>query len=294
MIGDLGYRGLAVTRSSSVSYGGSINSSRSLSPIVGGGAFKIAENESPRPQDRFFITGNYYSAINTFNSGGSQFNVLREVIGFERTFMDGDASVGMRLPFLQRTGGDGSNTVDGVGDLSIILKYAFVNDRHTGNVLSGGMVVTAPTGRDIVLATGTNIHNVLLQPWVGGILNADRFYFHGFSSVVLPVDSQDIAFWSNDFGLGFKLYQREDNSGGGLRAIIPTLEAHLLTPLNHNGVSGVLNGTSLLGLSDQLILTAGVHLGVGERAWLTIGMATPVTGPRQFEWEGVVQLNYAF
>src|SRR5262249_28822403 len=62
-------------------------------PIFSGGAFKIADNESPRPVDRLFATYNYYNNVNTF--GGRDFDVHREVFGFEKTFLDGNASFGM-------------------------------------------------------------------------------------------------------------------------------------------------------------------------------------------------------
>ena len=58
----------------------------------------------------------------------------------------------------QSTGGDGASTVNDFGDLSVVLKYAFINDRHTGNVLSGGLVITAPTGPSIDTIDG-RIHD---------------------------------------------------------------------------------------------------------------------------------------
>src|SRR5262249_14126916 len=68
-------------------------------PVVSGGAVKIADNESPRPVDRIFLTYNFYDNLNTF--GGRDFDVHREVFGFEKTFLGGDASFGLRVPVLQ-------------------------------------------------------------------------------------------------------------------------------------------------------------------------------------------------
>src|SRR5262249_29857955 len=57
------------------------------------GAFKIADNESPRPQDRVFVNYNYFDRIL-----GTSVDLNRETLGFEKTFLDGNASVGMRVP----------------------------------------------------------------------------------------------------------------------------------------------------------------------------------------------------
>ncbi|MBY0232862.1 MAG: hypothetical protein K2W96_26570, partial [Gemmataceae bacterium] len=284
MIGDLGSRGVGL---SDRFVSGGVVLNRRVRPLVNAGAFKIAENESPRPIDRVFLTYNYFDDVNTFGSRRGDLDVHRQVIGFERTFLDGDASFGARLPFLQANGGG----IDGVGDLTLVSKFAFVNNRRTGDIVSGGLVLTLPTGRDVRLVDGSNLQSLLFQPWVGGILNSDDFYVHGFSSLIIPTESRDATLWSNDIGVGYRLYQ---DRNAALSAIIPTLEAHLLTPLSKRGADRVLNGTALVGVPDQLILTAGVHFGLYDRAFLTLGAATPVTGPRLFNVEGIVQLNVAF
>lgn len=45
---------------------------------------------------------------------------------------------------------------------------------------------------------------------------------------------------------------------------------------------------------DSVDLTAGVHLELGERTWLSLAAATPVTGPRLFDAEALVRLNWRF
>src|SRR5205085_2699999 len=111
---------------------------------------------------------------------------------------------------------------------------------NTGNVLSGGLVLTLPTGNSQVLNNGNDIHNVLLQPWGGFILNSDRFYVQGFSALIIPVESQDATIWTNDIGVGYYLYRNP--GAGGLTAVIPTIEGHLTTPLNKRGIDNVLVG----------------------------------------------------
>jgi hypothetical protein len=239
------------------------------------------------------VTGNWFDNGKLPGEGG--FDIYRQTIGFERTICNGCASVGVRIPILEHHGSS-ADTVDGVGDATIILKVAFCDDCYTGNVFSGGLAITVPTGRDMVLADDTNIHSVLLQPWLGFICNTDawscdpRCYLIGFSSVVVPTVRKDATFLSTDLGIGYRLYGCREYTS--ISAIIPTLEAHLSTPLNHQGING---NTGVVEFPDQLIMTAGVHIGLGcNQAWFTLAGATPVTGPRPFEVEVIAQLNLNF
>src|SRR5438309_1612663 len=63
----------------------------------------------------------------------------RETLGLEKTLLDGRASVGLRLPLNTIQAESGLPGVDGghtaVGDLSVILKYAFWQDSEGGDVL---------------------------------------------------------------------------------------------------------------------------------------------------------------
>src|SRR5690606_24805549 len=83
------------------------------------GAYKAAENNSPRPTDRVVFNYNYYANVNTFllPPGVSPTAVHRYTAAVEKTFLGGDASVELRLPFLQITG-DPSIEKDSFGDLS--------------------------------------------------------------------------------------------------------------------------------------------------------------------------------
>jgi hypothetical protein len=281
MIGDLGVRGYA-TISESASGG-----SRSVRRLpLGQGSYKIADNESPMPLNRVFMTYNYFNSVETFGNGN--FDLHREVIGFERTFLDGAASFGMRLPFIETSQGGGN--LDGIGDLTMIFKYAPWLDRQTGNVLSGGLALTVPTGRNIDLADGTNIHQVLFQPYLGGIYNAGDWYVLGFSSVVIPTARQDASFISNDLGLGYRLWTACPNEERLITFLTPTIEAHLVDPLNHPG----LNSGGLVGFPDQFTMTAGVHIGIGCLGTLTLAGASPVTGPRPFAGEFICQFNMRY
>ena len=50
------------------------------------------------------MTYNYFNVDGLHTTG---FGIHREVVGFEKTLLDGNASIGMRLPYTQATGFDG-------------------------------------------------------------------------------------------------------------------------------------------------------------------------------------------
>ena len=56
--------------------------------------FKVVEGQSPVPQNRVYGRYNLFNRLDNNNA-----NLNRYVIGFERTFFDGNASFGMLLPF---------------------------------------------------------------------------------------------------------------------------------------------------------------------------------------------------
>ena len=281
-------------------------------PVPFDGGFKIAENESALPEDRVFAGYNFYSdvtgpptpaslgqvdtvpttvggrpaTVSTVVPGvvAPAVNVHREVVGFEKTFLDKVGSIELRLPVLQLEGEDGFGG-DGFGDLTAVLKFALLRDRQTGDVLAGGLAVTAPTGRGILIPGG-ELHPTLLQPFVGYLWSPGRFYLEGFTSLAVPTDSRDVTLLFNDVALGYVLYRGP--AGQVLSGVAPVIEAHVNTPLNHRGTA------DLVTFPDLVDLTGGVHLDLYGRSTLTLGAATPVTGPRVFDVEAIVQFNWRF
>ena len=90
----------------------------------------------------------------------------------------------------------------------------------------------------------------------------------------------------NDVGLNLWLYRAQTDRP--LRFVVPSLECHVTTPLNHR------DGTGPIFAPDLVVLTGGVHIGLFENATLSIGGATPLTGLRPFGIEGFVQFNLRF
>jgi hypothetical protein len=253
-----------------------------LVPLAVTSGIKIAENESPLPQDRVFAIYNYYNSV---DGGGPQFGLHRALIGGEKTFLDGDASVGVRLPYLWSDNGGGSD----LGYLSVIGKYAFYRCAETGDVVSGGLAVATTVGNDFTLLNGNTFSSVLLQPWAGFVCNVqENIYTHGFTSVIIPTTytSGIETIYTADLGVGYRLFQSD--SGGPVRAIIPTVEGHLTLPLGNSNRGDVLYTPTLV------TITGGVHFGLGSMCWLTVGGNVPVSGPNLYDFEGMAQFNLRF
>src|SRR5262249_8815922 len=125
--------GSQVTRSPGQNIDGNIASV--VAPVPYRASYKISESESPRPVNRVYVNYNYYNDGARLIDGIDHSDLHRETLGFERTFMDGDASVGMRVPFVQLVGDNEIKDYQ-FGDMSLLFKFALINDRPSGDVLS--------------------------------------------------------------------------------------------------------------------------------------------------------------
>ena len=163
--------------------------------------------------DRVFVNYNYFGDITRAFPGVPGTDLHREMYGFEKTFLNGDASIELRMNSLQTTG-DTSLANGEFGDLTVITKLALINDRETGNVLSMGFAVTAPTGPNAFLPDGSKLNPTLLQPWSGFIYNLERAYAQGFSSLIIPTDSRDSLVATSSLGVGYWLYRATDPARG--------------------------------------------------------------------------------
>jgi hypothetical protein len=237
-------------------------------------SFKVAENESAAPMDRLFVTYNFYSRVL-----GTQ-DIHRESLGVEKTVLQGTASIGLRLPFYQINSDFGPDSAK-VDDLTLIFKYAPL--RAADGALSTGLVVTLPTGPSYQPAAAHDRTIAQLQPFLGYLWRPGAFYLHGFLSVDVPTDAVAPTVLFNDIGIGYRL-----PVGGILRAVIPTFEVHVNTPLTHRIVGDPERRR------DSVDLTLGAHLELGERTWLSFAAAAPVTSPRLFDAEILARLNWRF
>jgi hypothetical protein len=275
----------------------------SLVPSVRG--FKIAENQSPQPQDRVFFSFNYFSDLNgalnrRFESPVNNLTGYRYIFGLEKTFDDGFGSFGFRLPLDQLSA---NSTISGnfakpggtstaLNDLSFFTKYVLKVDPATGSLLSVGLELTVPTGPSQFAGAKyiQGVHSTEAQPFIGYLLVRDRFYLHGFLSLSAPSSIRDVTMVYNDFGIGYFVFRSTDPDSM-LTSVAPTFEVHVNSPLTHRDW---FNANDPTGTADVLDLTYGLNLTFFKQSVVTLGMVTPVTGPRPFNYEAVLLFNWRF
>ncbi len=262
--------------------------------------FKIAEDQNPAPQDRVFVDFNYFDNVNHAINVATQvpfrdLQVYRETFGLEKTFLDGDASLGLRLPLdtldasSDQTGLGSDRTA--VGDLTVILKGVLCRDTESGSLLSAGLAATFPTGKRAFAGSDvfTPIHDTVLTPYLGYLWKMDKWYVQGFESIEVPT-GHDITLLHTDVQLGYYLLQNKDEDAL-LSAVVPIFEVHVTDPLDHRGALHTLDP---LGTDDFIDLTTGVTVELKHRATLALGVVTPVTGPKPFDVEVLLQFNIFF
>jgi hypothetical protein len=262
--------------------------------------FKIADNGSPVPRDRVFFSFNYYDNVNAaanrlHDADLHNVQFYRETLGLEKACLGGAASLELRLPVNTLSadstvpGLGGTNTA--VGDLTGIVKYAFIRN-PAGTWVSSGLAVTTPTGPNSFAGSSqvVNLHSTRLQPFLGYYCARGAFYVQGFFALDVPTDSRDVTILYNDLGVGYFCYQSTD-PGAVLSGVAPTLEVHLNDPLNHRGV---LRFADPAGTPDVMDLTAGANFVFCRRARLALGVVAPLTGPKPFDVEAIGQFRLLY
>jgi hypothetical protein len=263
--------------------------------------FKIADNQSPRPQDRIFFSFNFFDDLNgsvnrRVGAAVSHMKVYRELFGIEKTFFDGNASIGLRVPVNTLTadstvrGLGGTNT--SFGNLTAFAKLILWQDTSGRNLVSGGLSVTAPNGptRFAGSPSAVGFHDAQIQPFVGYIFAGENWYIQGFEAIDVPTDPHDVTLIYNDIGIGYFLYRNRDPDAF-ISSIAPTFETHVNVPVNHRGA---LRFNDPAGTADVVDLTYGVNVLLQRRALLTIGFINPVTGPKPFSYEWQLLLNWYY
>jgi hypothetical protein len=270
---------------------------RALSAVIRSSLFKVAVNENVRPEDRVYFTYNGFfnvndrvNALNGVDVG--TINIHTETVGVEKTFFDRNASIGLRLPLDTLTATDGitpgsGGTFTDIGDLTITGKVLLWENRNTGSLISAGLAVTVPTGSNTFAGSPDTIidtfHDTLLQPFVGYLWSSGRFYLHGFESIQVPTDPNDVTLLFTDIGVGYSVL-RHANCDSFLTAVVPTAEVHLNDFVDHRSGN----------FKDWLVLVQGVTFEFKRHSLLTLGIGEPVTGPIPYDVEAIVQFNVRF
>jgi len=277
---------------------------------------KIAEGESPRPIDRVFYKFNYYNNLEKSRWADPtqpihSVSLVRNTFGFEKTFFNGQVSLGLRMPFntidaeakefqvapdpvtgelVAVPGGPGISSTQ-FGNISAIAKAILLEDRQSGSLISGGVTISFPTASSRLINLGMS-EVTYMQPFLGFIWNRGDFFVQGFSSITFPLVHAESIVMFNDLGVGYYIYR---GNSGWLKAVAPTLEMHIEDPLHQADAKADLFGFfDTLKLHNVVDFTLGTTFEFANGATLAVGMATPVTGPKPFDFEVLAQVNFRF
>jgi hypothetical protein len=290
--------------------------------------FKISDNQSPIPQDRIYFNFNYFNDVNyplsrRFGSPVSGIQIYRYLLGFEKTFFNGMASIGVRdsinnLSARSTIPGLGG-TFTAMGDLSVYAKVVLFEQweegqgrgqgqgrggsgmqgfgfpaqagGRNGGLISAGMAIGMPTGPGAFAGApfSKSFRDTTLQPFMGYFYSRGNFYLQGFEAIDVPLDPHDVTILFNDIGIGYYVYRNPNSSF--ITAFAPTFEVHANIPLNHRDIFNV---RDVAGTADVVDLTTGGNIQFGKRTVLLLGAVTPVTGPRPYAIEAVALLNFYF
>ncbi len=264
--------------------------------------FKIAENQSPRPQDRVFFDFNYYNNVNAAVNRAERTPITNMMAytymwGIEKTFDGGNGSIGLRLPLnsLSATSTDPlfrTPTSTALGNLDIFAKYILKQNVATGSLISAGLAITPDTATSRFAGAPYvyGLNTTYIQPFIGYIWNINRWYIQGFSSFDFPVNNAAVSLMYNDVGIGYFLY-RDPDPRSFLTAVAPTFEVHVNSPLNHRNPFNIFDPVASANVTN---LTYGVNFQFFGRATLTTALVTPVSSPKPFDAEFALLLNIYF
>ena len=255
----------------------------------------------PGPSTACGSAFNYYDGVNSGinNELGApikNMQVYNETFGFEKTFLDQQASIGFRLPvntltITQRLPRPGRHPhVDWA--TSARSSSTLVYDDPGATCSRSGLDMSYPTGPKTFAGYPTilGINPFEIQPFFGYILQGRQDVTSRDSTRSPSPPTAGLAtMYYCDIGLGYFLYRSSDPRAI-LSAIVPTFETHLNIPLNWVGFQPQYIG----GTPNVVDLTFGLNIGISDRAVLSLAYVRPVTGPLPFSGEFAMFLNIPF
>lgn len=282
-------------------------------PLAGGSRRFKNEHARALPTDRVFGTyHHFHNALeaNALTPGfrSTDANVDRFTLGFEKTFLEGNASVELRLPMsvpVSLSSPDALYRTDTVGDLVVTLKGLLYSDES--QALALGLAINTPTGNDLNVSLpnsgtdGTNLtldNNALhLIPFLAyQAAPTDDFFFNGFLQFDTPTNSNsaqvrntgaatvdnlkitDQTLMYVDTSFGYWLFR--DPEAEFLTGLAGLLELHYTTALTSADVAADRNNVVTFGSNagslDAINMTFALHTEIARNTIIRAGYVTPL------------------
>jgi hypothetical protein len=251
---------------------------RAIVHRLGASRFKIADNNSPLPDQRGLASFNTFSQ--PFDQPG---RLYKSTGGFEFVGWNRKASLDVRAGIgLYTSEEDGSTTF--ATNPSAVVKVMFLERESLK--LTGGLGVSFPNGDTPEGATHTDF---IFSPFIGWVWAsaASSWFLHGFEQFDIPANDDGYRLQS-DVGVGYWI--RRNDPTRLVTALAPTAELHLYTPFD-SSPGGDSEG---LPSDHALNATLGLTMFFGPADSLAIGVGLPLLGGRQYEWEGHLHFVHRF
>ena len=313
MIGDFFGGGFILFGSSSSLYVGDF----ATVPIAGGDRrFKVAEQTRPIPTDRVIFGYNHFTNV-ARTTDLVEVSIDRYMLGFEKTFLQGMASIELRGSAIQGLNSDqtlsgSSNEESEFGNLHLSTKF-LLHENCCWKV-GGGLAINLPTASDASffdssggLEAALENNAVFLQPFIGAYYTpTERVFstvymateidlngytvFDSLGDQVGHFNPQHLLY--TDLQFGYWLY-RCCNGCGGSNGLAAILELHYTTTLNEadrvdtGGSQAFQNPFNHL---DVLNLTAGLTFQNGLTN-MTIATVAPLRDDEEKLFDSEIQFQ---
>ncbi len=291
------------------------------------GVMKLAENTSPLPRDRVFLSYNYFSNVN-LGPGGIAVN--RMTPGIEKTFFGGNASIEVRVPMAITLGSNTPIAPSGLpaydtnqyelGNVTTYFKALLYRDETFA--LSTGLGVAAPTASDIKIQDSAGRPAALisnqawhLMPFIGSVYTPNDRWF-GQTMLQLDFAANGNSVFTQNFsgdlqrdgalndptylfasvGGGYWMYTNPDPSAR-LSKVSLISELHFNTTLQRSDdVAGTeVNTGTVYSQIQTLNAVVGTNILLDQNKSLLLGYVTPLgSSDRAFAGEFRVLFNWYF
>ena len=293
-------------------------------PSDGGavGRLKIADDNNPLPRDRFILNYDYFDDVGVTPQGVS---VNRYVVGVEKTFFCGRASIEARVPLADTL--DSALNVDSdsssreLGNVLLTFKYLVFQDSDLAGSVGIGVTLPTADGADVRLDDGSEFISIpnrsySVTPFAALLYTPnDRLFVQTWAAVNFDANGTPVhvnptltGFGESRIGrirdgemlqldgqIGYWLIREEC---GCLRGLAPFLEVHWNKELADGNVATVGNLTvgDLSDSLDELNISVGFLSQFGRNLVVTTGAVFPVRGgdDRMFDYQVGLRANWLF
>ncbi|MFN7733227.1 MAG: hypothetical protein ACK5OB_15130 [Pirellula sp.] len=301
-------------------------------PLGGGGSFNVSENNTALPTDRaYFVYNGFFSAASNTTGFGptgpiqQSVDLHRYLIGLEKTFLDGNVSLDVRMPFFNGIDfqGFGLASENGnIGNLTMYMKGLLYSD--DASAWATGLGIGLPTGSDVSTSTTFLSNNetmtvrnesVTLMPFVASTITPnDRWFIQSFGQILFAASGDTVInagqfagvynqqnLLQADMGVGRWLWK--DATRPYFSGLAGVMELHYTSTIQNTDVVEMPPGSILGGevsnsanRVDILNLTSGIHTQLGPMSALRVGAVVPLkqAPDRVFDSEIQVSFNRKF